>query len=492
MTAAVFKGFDVTALVNAALALSVGNQKAKYSSDVAAQLGANPIFEIQVGGTAVYRSTVSGSLAGDSSGITIPSQFVEPPTVNAANALTDSSAVVVIRNASNASIEIRIPVKAGGATGFATASEALDGTDPVRTSSLILRAPSILDVSLGGGDFLPAANPALSMAQGYIESMTMVNQGQSVNHSSAHWTGSPGQVTVGSYAALQYLCTEGGDILTQGTGLNAQTFWNWMDISTGHSNTNNELQCLGMEAWILKGTGNSSQGILTIGDWEQMWSAPLGTGYEWGSNGGNDIRGDSSITNRDDRGTGIRAVSQNIVNLAQENWPDPNGGGAGPTTNASLMQQSVCWHCRSFFRVGMVNLTGTDNRGNGRYRIKLGHDLFNTSHPNWAGRGTANTGNPYEIPYPPTSRHPIGTMPGYGMNGSTCSWNLIPFNAANPDAWYVVSLTTFTPGFYASAGYYPAVAAAFGADEWAEAPFGKEPYAITHGTFLGKLPPDPA
>lgn len=150
MTDAVFSGFDVDALMQVANAQPVGQQKAKYSADVAAALGANPIFEIYVSG-AVYRSTVNGMLVGNSAGIVIPSQFVEPPSINIANALTASSAVVNLRNANNTAVKITIPVKAGGGGGFLTASKALDGTEVVRTSGFFLSPPTTLDINPGGG-----------------------------------------------------------------------------------------------------------------------------------------------------------------------------------------------------------------------------------------------------------------------------------------------------------------------------------------------------
>lgn len=141
---ATFKGFDVNALMTTAALQPQGQQKAKYSADVAAQIGTNPIVEIRINATVIYRSTISGSMTSSSSGIAFPTQFTEPPSLNVANALTDANAVIVLRNASNAAIEILIPVKAGGAAGFLTASAALDGTKTVRTSGLLLVPPASL------------------------------------------------------------------------------------------------------------------------------------------------------------------------------------------------------------------------------------------------------------------------------------------------------------------------------------------------------------
>jgi hypothetical protein len=170
VTTATLVGFNVPGLISAAGALPVGQQKAKYCTDVAALLGTNPIFEIAVGTTVKYRSTVMGTLANSSAGVVIPVQFVEPPSVNLADALTGSNCVVIIRNASNSSVYASVPIKLGGGTGFVTASLALDGTRLVRTSSFRLTPPPTLDVSGG------SAGTTTYSKQELINDMTLPNE----------------------------------------------------------------------------------------------------------------------------------------------------------------------------------------------------------------------------------------------------------------------------------------------------------------------------
>lgn len=162
MTDSVFKGLDVDSLIATASAQAEGSQKAKFCADVAAAIGSNAIYEIYSGvtvaldaatldGTVVYRTTISGALSSSGSGVVLPTQFTEPPTINTADALTGGNDVEVIRNASNSAIQIRTPIKVSGGTGFLTASKALDGTYTLRTSSRILKAPAVLDTNVGGG-----------------------------------------------------------------------------------------------------------------------------------------------------------------------------------------------------------------------------------------------------------------------------------------------------------------------------------------------------
>jgi hypothetical protein len=151
MTDSVLKGFDIATLKAAAFAMPVGSQKTKWLGDISTQIGSNPIYKIDVDGTIVYQTTISGTLPYTSAGIALPAQFTEPPTVNLVNALTDSNAVEIIQNAANPSIRIETPIKAGGATGFLTASKALNGTWYVRTSGRLIKAPSTMDVSVDSG-----------------------------------------------------------------------------------------------------------------------------------------------------------------------------------------------------------------------------------------------------------------------------------------------------------------------------------------------------
>lgn len=163
-------GFNVPALITAAGALSNGQQKAKYCADVATLLGANPIFEITVAGVVKYRTTVAGSLTSSSAGVLIPAQLVEPPTVNLADALTGTDCLILIRNATNASVYAQVPVRVGGGADYVTASLALDGTRRVRTNAFRLTAPVTLDVTGGTAGSISYAK------QNLIDDMTLANQ----------------------------------------------------------------------------------------------------------------------------------------------------------------------------------------------------------------------------------------------------------------------------------------------------------------------------
>jgi hypothetical protein len=151
MTDVTFTGINPGSIMATATGMPVGQQKAKYCADVVTALGSSLIVEIQVGTTVKYRTTIPTSLTSSADGIALPTQFSEPPTINVADALTTSTAALVIKNATNTAVSLRVPIKAGGGTGFLTASLALNGTDYVRTNGVIFRPPSTLDVGGGGG-----------------------------------------------------------------------------------------------------------------------------------------------------------------------------------------------------------------------------------------------------------------------------------------------------------------------------------------------------
>lgn len=151
MADATVYGIDINALMAVAGSQAQGTQRARFCSDIASILGSNAIFRIKVGGVTKYQSTVAGALTSSASGIAMPTQFVEPPTTNVADALTASDALIEVSNASNQTIRITVPVKSSAASGFLEASAALDGTKLVRTSGVLLTAPTSLDASGSGG-----------------------------------------------------------------------------------------------------------------------------------------------------------------------------------------------------------------------------------------------------------------------------------------------------------------------------------------------------
>lgn len=151
MADAAVYGVDINALMAIAGAQPSGSQKARFCSDIATLLGADAIFRIKVGGATKYQTTIVGALASSSAGVALPSQMVEPPTTNVADALTASDAVIEVSNASNQTIRITVPVKSSAASGFIQASGALDGTKAVRLNGVLLTPPATLDASVGTG-----------------------------------------------------------------------------------------------------------------------------------------------------------------------------------------------------------------------------------------------------------------------------------------------------------------------------------------------------
>lgn len=166
MPTVTFNGIDTAAVVASAKTLAVGAQKARYCQQIVALLGANPIVQILVNSVVVYQSTITGSLPYGAAGIGLPAAFIEPPSINVANAVTAASSYFVIRSASNASVYVQIPVKAGGDGGvsFLTLGSALDGTKLVRDGGVVLRPPADLDVSTGTGGGTGGGNTTMNDA----------------------------------------------------------------------------------------------------------------------------------------------------------------------------------------------------------------------------------------------------------------------------------------------------------------------------------------
>lgn len=237
MTDSVFKGFDVASLMATAAAQPNGSQKAKFAADVATALGSGAIYEIRAGvtvplnesaldGSVVYRTTISGPLTSSSSGVPMPTQFVEPPTINVSNALT-TGVVEIIRSASNPAIEIRTPLKAGGGDGFLTASKALNGSYYVRTSGRILVPPAVLDVGAGGG----GGGTVLSLEEEMNRSMQKPppREGRVVHGPNASWGSNHPEATryPPNYSVPVFSDTGLGS--TYGYGAGNLTFLPWLD-----------------------------------------------------------------------------------------------------------------------------------------------------------------------------------------------------------------------------------------------------------------------
>lgn len=143
----IFTGISAQALTTTALAMPIGQQKSKYVADVLAALGTNPIFEIRVGASPVYRTTVPTSIPVSAGGIALPATLAEPPSLNTSADLSGADVTIVLRNATNTAIAVSTPLRAAGdPANYLLASKSLNGTDLVRLVGVLLKPPSNLDV----------------------------------------------------------------------------------------------------------------------------------------------------------------------------------------------------------------------------------------------------------------------------------------------------------------------------------------------------------
>lgn len=306
------------------------------------------------------------------------------------------------------------------------------------------------------------AGSVIASVEDYITQMTAANA-PSQSFSGMGWANNPGQGLCPSGVALADMTSGGrGDICTYGNGVDSIIAWHWADRAAGHASSSSELQHRSTEAFCLLGN-----------DWTRLWGpTTLGSGYRWnnGGNGGNTNIDISAIN----RGGGVSAYPQEIETYGQELWPL----GHNPAVNPSLVRNSVAIHVRGLFRVG-VRPGGADTRSSARYRAKIGFDEANSTHYNFPG-GSAGPGKPFSGPEK-------GTYPGYYMNGFGSSWIPIPFNPANPDAWYMVSVTSITPCFYVAGSVDPWLSAGI----TGEFPWAKEPWCLTHNQLRNNPPPLP-
>jgi hypothetical protein len=168
-------GIDLGAAMAEAGAKALGSQKQHFMGLISTALGPGPIVEIRVGVAAKYRTTVpNNQYLTASDRITLPVQMVEPPSINVADALTASNCVLAVRNATNASIEIVIPLKVGATDGEAvSANKAHDGTSYIRFNTVTFNAPNTLDVNLGGGGIPGTSDYSISTL---TSDMTLANE----------------------------------------------------------------------------------------------------------------------------------------------------------------------------------------------------------------------------------------------------------------------------------------------------------------------------
>lgn len=458
-------GFNLNSILTAAKAKPNGQQKAFYCSEVAGYIGANPDLVITVGGVVKYRAGISGSLESSSSGIELPTQFAEPPAVNTADALTSDDALVEIRSTVTTGRRLIVPLallSEGDASKLAI-SAALNGSDAVRASVIVLAPPAGLDQEAASGNIIASVEQ-------FIEQMTGASEGTNKNWSSSRWATQQAHIYVPGYGALADMTSGGrGDIITVGDGPDSIITWNWATTASGHNDSNNCLEACALEAWVLKNS--------FTGSWERMWGpSKLGGGYRWENDNTRtwvDAQDRASVS-----GAGVMCYPPEVDQYGEEFWPE----GFNPSShrNASLFAQSVTIHCRTLFRVRKRNPSGTDNRHLARYRVSLGFDVYNSKHYNYSG-GTS----------PPFSRPEDGTYPGHAMDGGVCRKVIIPYNADNPDAWYAVGVTSLA-GAYWTGGINNPWAAAMGVQPFTvDSPYAKAPWCMTAQQFRNNPPPMP-
>lgn len=254
----IFSGIDIATVMAAASAQPVGSQKAKYAADVAAALGSNPILRIRVPGASpeiVYATTIPGSLIGTASGISIPAQFVEPPTVNLANALAE--AVLEIGSASNSAVKVSMPLKAAVAEGYITASHALDGTRVARASSLLLAPPNVLDVGGGsGGGTPPAGSPTIGINT-LVDLMTTPDQNPQYGIPPARQASIQTPI---NYNAIREMCTNYPSGVYRSDFYekwDALACWLWFYWGLGHTAVGKRVETRNMVISILRASNNT-------------------------------------------------------------------------------------------------------------------------------------------------------------------------------------------------------------------------------------------
>ncbi len=459
-------GFDLNQVLAAAQARPNGSQKAFYTSEVAGYIGADPNITIRVDGVLKYRAGITGSLTTSASGIELPTTFDEPPATNTADAITSDDSIVEIESTVTPGRKLILPLALASAANpdKLAISAALDGTNAMRATTILLLPPSLLDPQVATGNIIASVDR-------FIEQMTGASESSSKNWGGASWTNQQANIQCPSVDALDNMTSGGrGDIMTNNGGPDSIVPWNWADAGVGHNGSNNILEATGAEAWVLKTS--------FTGSWERLWGpTTVGGGYRWQN--GNTLQWVYAVDRASISGSNIAGYPAELDNNGLEFWPP----GFNPTShrNTSLMAQCVAIHCRTLFRVRRLSASGTDNRSLARYRVGLGYDIMNSKQYNYSGSTANGT----------FARPEAGTYPGYAMDGGRSKNVIIPYDSSNPDAWYAIGVTSITPAYWI-AGLGPPWAAAAGVSDWStEKPEAKTPWCMTHTQFRNNPVPMP-
>ena len=354
MTDAIFNGINPSSLMSTAAALPQGQQKAKYSADVSAAMGNSLIVEIQVGATVKYRATVNAALSHSAEGIFLPTQFSEPPTINIADALIASTAHLVIKNAGNVGVEIRIPIKAGGANGYLTASSALNGTATVRTNGVILRPPATLDAS-GTGTSVPLTVDSM------IAQMKVNDESPLYNSPTGNNWRFGGTITMGADWRFQSTPTWWPANNSLAQTANWTTFLPWFVVWDGNGHQDN-LNCRvalkDMEFWLADTNWN--------------WTLVHGPASVVGNAYRRDLQGETGGKDERTESDGSLSIRFNHSSTAvYHGWSNK--------INNINMSGVRGVHVRMKARKVVHTTSGTDQRNIASYLIHVGGDPYPTA-----------------------------------------------------------------------------------------------------------------
>lgn len=383
--AVIFKGIDLNAVMSAATSAPLGSQKARYSADVAALLGTNPIVRITVNGVTKYQSTISGSLTGTSAGISIPARFVEPPSVNVADAL--SEAVLEIQHATNTSVKVSMPLKAAVAAGYLTASAALDGTKVVRTSSLLMVPPSPLDVGGGtsGSGTLPSGAPTININT-LIDFMKAADQNPQYGIPPA-----PGAsiTTPCNYTGINKICRGLSTYYNNFPDYwDALAPWLWLYLGQGHTATGKRIQYRNCILSVQrKSNGQWVDGIMTNlgGNHGLVWD---GTSDYSKTNPDNHATRYFSMVRKESEANGGGASVSLVGDDGIEVWADPD---FNAIVNRSLMQDAKAG--AGICQIRVINNDGTQYSGtDAPVCARLGYDQYATNRSQLSGTRLGSQG----------------------------------------------------------------------------------------------------
>lgn len=466
-------GFDLNAILTAAQSQANGTQKAYYTSQVAGYIGSDPDITIRVAGVLKYRAGITGSLTTSASGVELPTTFDEPPATNTADALTSDDAIVEIESTVTPGRKLLMPLALASAANpnKLAISAALDGTNAMRASVILLQPPAILDAQAPdpGG---PVAGGVVASVERFIQQMTTQAPSTMGYFASADWAKQEANIQCPSVAALANMTSGGrGDIMTNNDGPDSIVTWHWAGIATGHSSTNNCLEVRSCEAWVLKDD-------FATGSWQRLWGpTTIGDGYLW--NTVNTKQWVAAVDRSFISGAGVAAYNSILNANGIEAWQV----GFNPVSarNAALMADCVAIHSRCLVRVRRITNSSIDNRAYARYRFCVGYDIMNSKQYNYSGSTDKGT----------FSRPQDGSYPGYAMDGGRNMWSLVPYNANDPDLWYSYGVTSLAPATW-TAGLGPPWAAAAGVEDWkTEKPEAKVPWCMSHQQFRNKPVPMP-